>query len=190
MYFTSYHKAILKDIWNSSDFYSNNYNKKESPFDLERYMQFCFDWHKKNNKKQIFKRTTVNNDYFVYSRCEFSKKDKKYLVLDKNEMILALKELETLLSFLKESALIDLVEKKQPLCLPLFIDNNGKEEPFTEGLKIVRDYIGMTILVREGYKKFKRFNYRTQNELITFLVGVWLPTIIVILTIIQLIFKK
>jgi hypothetical protein len=116
-------------------------------------------------------------------------------------MTLSLKELASLLKYLNNNDLINIVEKpksdsdSKSECIPLFIvEKNGVKfinEPFKSGLMIVREYLGKDIQVREGYKKFRRFNYRTSEELMRIIIAIWIPIFLVLLKIIlEKIFKS
>jgi hypothetical protein len=190
MYLTRFHKAILNKIWENQ----KKYIKTKKDFDLNEFIEFYSKWYEKKYQKQIYSKADDAITDCVYAGYKLSSKN-QYLIKNKykRDVILALRELSTLLKFLDSNNLINIIEKnsgsqlkeKFPECIPLVIEKNEDEKykPFMEGLKIITEYLGKDIQVRVGYKKFKRYNYQTHDELLRFIIGVWLPIIGALITI-------
>jgi hypothetical protein len=183
MYFTRFHKNIFKELW------KNHKADKFAAFDLEAYMEFCLKWHFPKSKYPLYIRSDKNEEYFVYSGYEFNNKIKRYLIKDKKEMLLYFEEFTSLMKYLTDNNLISIAEKEPPSCIPVFIErkedtatNQLTVEPFTEGLEIVKRYIGKNVQVREGYKDFRRFNlYLSDAQLLNLIIGICVPIITAIL---------
>jgi hypothetical protein len=195
MYFTSFHKAIFREIWNSRD------SKKD--FDLESLLEFYNKWHKKKYKKEIYDKIEGGDEFVFSGYYSNTENGKQYLIKQKAEkkVLIALKEIASVLKHLNDNDLINIVEKPKFLskidkksdtaakCIALYIisknenEEEGEKVAFKEALEIVKDYIGKNIQVREGFRKFRMFNfYYTQDEIMRILIGIWLPLILALLT--------
>jgi hypothetical protein len=196
MYFTSFHKAIFREIWKSRD------SKKD--FDLESLLEFYNKWHKNKFKKEIYDKIEGGDEFVFSGYYSNTENGKQYLIKQKAEkkVLIALREIASVLKHLNDNDLINIVEKPKrqhkvykksdanAKCIALYIkaknenveNKEGEEVAFQEALEIVKDYIGKNIQVREGFRKFRRFWYCSQDEIMRLLVGVWLPLILAFLT--------
>jgi hypothetical protein len=176
MYFTRFHRNIFKELW------KNHKAQKPIEFDLEAYMKFCIKWHSRKNKHDLFVRSEKSEEYHVFSGYEFNTKEKRYLIKDKKEMLLFFSEFASLMNYLSDNNLISIAEKEPAKCIPVFIEKKSDsttdktvDEPFIEGLKIVENYIGKRVQIREGYKKFRLNFYLSDAELLNYIIGIWIP---------------
>lgn len=181
MYLTKFHKAILNEIWKTRK------SKSKVDYNLDLFFEFYLQWYKKKYGKHIYTKGESNKTDRVFNAYLLAPEN-QYLIKYKykREMILALSELASLLHELECKNLINIHERIHPRsksknrqeCIPIFIgldENNSEYEPFTEGLEKIREYLGKEILVREGFRKFRRFNYRTDDELLRIVIAFWIP---------------
>jgi hypothetical protein len=200
MYLTRFHKKVLREIWKNGqpDYMRRKCNipekNKTKIFDLESYMKLCQEkFGKKNrilyqeskNLKEIKLQKVTKKMEFVYYGYRTLEGSKYFIIQREEEMILLFKELASLLKMLYENDLVNIVNKKDKEgnkseeCIPLYID---KGEPFDEGLKVIRDYIGKDIQVREGYRKFKMWRFLTQQQKFNWIIAIVIPIVLAVLT--------
>jgi hypothetical protein len=174
MYYTRFHKNIFNDIWRGGAPKLNK-GKAGNSYDLEKYLAFC----NKHKNGVVYKKENKSND-LIFADRPF-KKNVSYIISSTNEtrMILMLNEFASIIDYLYKNDLILIIEKNTD-CPPLFLED---EKPFDEALKVVKPYIGKEIVVREGFKKFKKFNYRTHEELVRLLIALLVPTVTIFITV-------
>ena len=186
MYFTSFHKAVFKQIW------KKNKSGSKKKFDLEFYLKFIKDWYSKKYKKQLWIRNQKSDlKKYMFSGYEFDE-NKQYIVKNdyKDDVVTAFKELTSVLTYLENNELIGINKKSEPKCLPLFCENDNELCPFDDALNIVKPYIGKNIVIREGFVKFRNKRYMTHEELLRFIIGIWIPVAGLILTILIKLFDS
>jgi len=182
MFQTKFHKEIFKEIWKK--------NKTENKdFNLYFFMEFYNRWHKedlfasgvKTNKEHVFSGYKLSKDNPIFIK-------KRY----KRDVLLALKEFESVLKYLNNNDLINIYDRPKPSadqlpeCIPMYLVDETKGddgiEPFNDAYKIIHNYLGKNYQVREGFRKFRAYWYYTDEELLRILTGVIAPIIAALLT--------
>lgn len=186
MYLTKLHKSILTDIWKVG----NQKLKEEDSsnrYDLYKFLEFCLESKYEikgvDNNDSDSENKNINYCDYPYSKGKFV-----FNPGNKDKFIIMAKEFTSLVKYLYVNDLVEIVNIKNSVCPPLFF-NEGEniEKPFIEALKILQPYIGKEILVREGYKEFKRHKYRTHEEMLRRLIGWLMPAVGIITALVNLI---
>jgi hypothetical protein len=194
MYFSKYHKNVLKAISEKKDFYDlDDYIQNMSNY--QKHKKFMSFLRKKEENEVLYTRDDKNitKAPLFFSGFEVPRGTKMYLVKEgaRDIFYIRVKELVLLLDFLQENNMITCIRNFNKGCLPVFIE---KDKLFDDVLNLIKKYLNMKIYKMEGFKKFEELKYRTPKEAhekkLRFILSFLIPlTFLIIKVIIDLIFK-